>query len=270
MRQYVSELIPDKNGRIEISGKDYKYLTQVLRLKSGSIIEVRLGDNSIKTMQVFSVRQKSVVLELCSEETNIETGVKASQISENSEGFFPEIWILQFLPKGSVMDDVVRHAVECGVHAILPVPGEYSKEGVDSESKLSRWLRIVKEARQQCGSKVNTKIFPPMTLDEALKQWNQAVQKNNEADDSKAYVLHEMPQKNQKGVFALKKKCSTVCLAVGTEGGISETEMQKLLQNGFEVLHFNTNVMRVDTACLYGLAVIQHALTEFTSWHTQE
>ena len=44
----------------------------------------------------------------------------------------------------------------------------------------------------------------------------------------------------------------------------------ELLQNDFEVLHFNTNVMRVDTAFLYGLAVIKHALTEFASWHTQE
>jgi 16S rRNA (uracil1498-N3)-methyltransferase len=270
MRQYVCELSPDKNGCIEISGKDFKYLTQVLRLKAGSILDVRLSDNSIKPMQVCELKQKSVVLELCSQNNNTETGVTALELSKNTDAASPQIWIMQFLPKSSVMDDVVRHAVECGAYAVLPVIGEYSKEGVNSQAKVERWQRIVKEARQQCGSQVNTKIYNPMKLDEAVKEWKQVLEKQNEAEDAKAYLLHEMPQKEQKGVFALKKKYTVVCLAVGTEGGISETELQKLLQNGFEVLHFNTNVMRVDTACLYGLAVIQHALTEFSSWHAQE
>lgn len=268
MRQYLSELTPDKNGRIEISGKDFKYLTQVLRLKCGSILDVRFQDNSIKAMQVCELKQKSVVLELCSESSNTESGVKAQDLFESAVAE-PEIWIMQFLPKSSVMDDVVRHAVECGAYAVLPVTGEYSKEGSASASKVERWQRIVKEARQQCGSRVDTKIYPPVSLDEALLLWNEEKEKHS-SEDVKAYLLHEMPQKNQKGVFALKKKCTRVCLAVGTEGGISESELQKLLQNDFEVLHFNTNVMRVDTACLYGLAVIQHALTEFASWHTQE
>ena len=36
MRQFVSTVNPDKKGLIEINGKDFRYLKQVLRLSAGS------------------------------------------------------------------------------------------------------------------------------------------------------------------------------------------------------------------------------------------
>ena len=59
-------------------------------------------------------------------------------------------------------------------------------------------------------------------------------------------------------------------IAVGSEGGISEKEISILQENGFYLVHFKTNVLRAETASLYGIAAIQTAITELEEWHTHE
>jgi 16S rRNA (uracil1498-N3)-methyltransferase len=49
---------------------------------------------------------------------------------------------------------------------------------------------------------------------------------------------------------------------VGCEGGIRENERKVLAEAGFEPLHFTTNVLRAETAAIYGIAVIQQFLSD--------
>ena len=51
-----------------------------------------------------------------------------------------------------------------------------------------------------------------------------------------------------------------IALAVGCEGGFSPKEFEILKQADFLPLHFNTNVLRAETAALYGIAVLQQLL----------
>jgi 16S rRNA (uracil1498-N3)-methyltransferase len=53
MRQYIASNLPDKNGQLSITGKDFKYLCQVLRLSVGDVIQVRLPNQELVNMQVF-------------------------------------------------------------------------------------------------------------------------------------------------------------------------------------------------------------------------
>ena len=48
--------------------------------------------------------------------------------------------------------------------------------------------------------------------------------------------------------------------AVGSEGGISPSECELFLSRGFKAVHFNTNILRCETASLYAAAAIQSAL----------
>lgn len=265
MRQYISTQVPDKNGKIVITGKDYKYFTQVLRLRVCAGIEVRLPDDTIVQASIESIDSKSLMLSTLKTGKNIEKGVSASVVDESVKGKSPEIWLFQFIPKGHVMDDVVRHATECGVTRILPIVGAYSKSSDYSESKLTRWERIVKESRQQCGSPINTILDKPSDLTTALNLWNA----KKEIGEYVSYVLYEMPGSSSQQVFKCKQKPKIVSLAVGCEGGMSKEEIDELVKNDFSVLHFNTNIMRVDTAALYGLAAVQYVMTEFESWHVQ-
>ena len=81
------------------------------------------------------------------------------------------------------------------------------------------------------------------------------------SDATCAFLLDENPSVG-KGSLAriFKANVTAAALAVGCEGGMSEQEKKVLLEAGFMPLHFMTNVLRAETASLYGIAVIQQFL----------
>ena len=168
--------MPDKNGQLTVSGKDFKYLCQVLRLKLGDIVQVRFPNQELSNMEVFKLQAKQLILvKTLSESVDkfLETGVSASSL-ENIK--LPEIWLFQFLPKLQKMDGIIRQSTECGVSKIIPVLGEFSGKDFnlkgDDFEKVNRWERIVKEARQQSGSAISTSVEKPLVIEDALKLWN--------------------------------------------------------------------------------------------------
>ena len=76
MRQFVLEKNPDKKGIISLSGKDYRYLRQVLRVKTGDMVSVRLPDGSLKNSTVAKVdeNQRTVTLQLCADTSAVASG----------------------------------------------------------------------------------------------------------------------------------------------------------------------------------------------------
>jgi 16S rRNA (uracil1498-N3)-methyltransferase len=269
MRQYIASSMPDKNGQLTVSGKDFKYLCQVLRLSVGDVIQVRLPNQKLSNMEVFKLQSKQLILKetFCDSETTlVETGVNASSLNEIK---LPEIWLFQFLPKMQKMDLIIRQSTECGVTKIIPIISDFSSKDFsykkDDCERVARWERIVKEARQQSGSAINTTIENPMLLEDALKMWNEGAK-------GCGFVLHEasIAKKNIFSVLKENTNIHKIGIAVGSEGGISEKEICVLQENDFNLVHFKTNVLRAETASLYGIAAIQTAMTELDEWHTHE
>lgn len=269
MRQYIASNMPDKNGQLTVSGKDFKYLCQILRLSVGDVIQVRLPNQKLSNMEVFKLQSKQLILKETfydSEKTFVETGVNASSLNEIK---LPEIWLFQFLPKIQKMDLIIRQSTECGVTKIIPVLGEFCSKDFsykkDDFERTVRWERIVKEARQQSGSAINTTIENLLSVDDALVLWN-------ESSDGCGFVLHEanIAKKNIFSVLKENTNIHKIGIVVGSEGGISEKEISILQENGFNLVHFKTNVLRAETASLYGIAAIQTAMTELDEWHTHE
>lgn len=270
MRQYIASSMPDKNGQLTVSGKDFKYLCQVLRLKLGDIVQVRFPNQELSNMEVFKLQAKQLILvKTLSESVDkfLETGVSASSL-ENIK--LPEIWLFQFLPKLQKMDGIIRQSTECGVSKIIPVLGEFSGKDFNLKNedfeKVNRWERIVKEARQQSGSAISTSVEKPLVIEDALKLWNENLQ------NGIGFILHEasIAKKNIFSVLKENTNINKIGIAVGSEGGISEKEISILQENGFYLVHFKTNVLRAETASLYGIAAIQTAITELEEWHTHE
>ena len=260
MRQFVVSCIPDKNGNILLNEKEQRYLFNVLRLKTGNKIDVSFPDGTMATMQINSAK-----LEL------VNQPVKEISLCEENPSNGPDFFVFQFLPKGPKMDLIVRQSTECGVSVIIPIIGEYSILGKKQDSlkenknKVERWARIIREARQQCGSKIATKIESPCTLDEAMSFWNNACEKQK-----KGFVLRERDER-QESIFTLLgdiediKNCK-IGMAIGCEGGISPREIEILEKNGFLPIHLKTNILRAETATLYSIAVLQSAIMEASVW----
>ena len=265
MRQFVSSKMPTSDGRLNINGKDYKYLRQVLRLQKGQVLDVRLPSGELTKMQVEQITTSSLCLciihnEVLSNETT-ETGVSASEL-ENSTKQSTNIWLLQFITKPQNMDLIVRQATEAGISVIVPVKSMRSQKN-DAANRMERWNRIIREARQQSGSPIPTKIIEPCTLQQAIELWN-----TNKKDNYCSIVLYEEIEGSKtihESIIAQKEKkqyFDIASLVVGCEGGIAPEELEELKGNDFYPVHFNTNILKAETAAIYGISALHTILAE--------
>ena len=260
-----------KNGLIPLNGKDFKYLRGVLRVKVGDMINVRLpsGELSNATVAKINDKESSITLQLCAKTCNTSTitrGVQATEIeSSNNNEDKIEYYLFQFLPKPQKFELIVRQATECGIKYIIPVIGEYTeKSSVMSlnGNKKERIERIVREARQQSGSPIDTKVTEPLNLNDALDFWDEGMDSINgqrlgfvlsERDDCSDNLRNVVNSAKEK-----EEKIKRVGIACGSEGGLSPEDVSILSEKGlFYPIHFAVNILRCETAALYGIASVQ-------------
>lgn len=280
MRQFIVENKQIRDGLIQLEGKDYRYLRQVLRARAGDMISVRLPDGSLSNATVAKIDEGSrrITLQLCAATgETITRGVQADEIAAGVSGGAGlaqvEYWLFQFLPRPQKFELIVRQATECGVEVIVPVIGEYTEKSsaqAIAGAKKERLERIIKEARQQSGSPVNTRVTEPMSLEQAIDLWKSGFdtasgQLNHQ---NVAFVLSERDGCSGNlrssvqaagGLEQIKK----AAIAVGSEGGISPDEVRLLEEKGlFVPIHFAVNILRCETAALYGIAAVQSEINQ--------
>lgn len=281
MRQFVLENQNIKNGLITLSGKDFRYFRQVLRVKVGDMLNVRFPDGTLQnsTVAIIDDKTKIIKLQICAnngvltddfENKSITRGVQASEVETHLTNV--EYWLFQFIPKPVKFEQIVKQATECGVAFIVPVIGEFSEKSSIASlegAKKERLERIIKEARQQSGSPVDTKVLSPMKVEDAIEMWNENSSCGEKKSSSLAFVLSERDdcEKNLHNIVETtvknKQNVSKVAVAVGSEGGISPLEVELLQKKGmFYPIHFAVNILRCETAALYGIAAVQTALND--------
>lgn len=267
MRRFILPRAPDAEGRIALAGKDYRYISRVLRLGPGDAFRALLPDG---TEALLAIRGATSTALECVVERNGDFPPRASALDlarRNALQALPPIVLLQALPKGARMDLVVRQAAEAGVDLILPFVSERSVPRVDgsadAEAKRARWERIVKEARQQSGSSVESRVAAPSTLSRSLAAWR---------DFSAPFVrsvgllLHQDPLAQGSLHGYLSGNPDAVAVAVGPEGGFAPREADEMIAAGFKPLLVGVNVLRTETAALFAMAAVQTVLLEKTSW----
>lgn len=277
MRQFISSEFPDKKGFLRIYGKDFRYLRQVLRLKSGDMLAVRFSDGTLRNTTVCKIDENSreILVQVCGNpektenscDDDIMRGTKAQEIQKSLPD--TEYFLFQYIAKPVKMEQIIRQATECGVKFVVPVSGEFSqKQNVLSmqHSRKERLERIVREARQQSGSPVETEILEPLTTDEAVLFWKKNTSSLSAEEKNVAVALWERSEKtvSLKEIFDAEKnkKIKKIAIAVGCEGGISPEEIDALISAGFYAVHFPGNILRCETAALYGIAAVQSALNQ--------
>ena len=276
MRQLIINKNPDKKGLVLLDGKDFRYLRQVLRVKAGDMVNLRLPDGTLQNSTVCKIddNAKKITLQVCST-----SDVIASSESTKQPVMQIDFSLFQFIPKPQKLELIVRQATECGVKNIIPVISEYAQKGsIDALSggRIERLERIIREARQQSGSPVDTKIFEPVTVEQAIDLWNKIKEEAGGEKTSAGFVLSERDVSPDAETADTKaesvvpealegpaKGCvsttpENVCIFCGNEGGISPEELELLVKKALlQPIHFSVNILRCETAALYGIAAIQ-------------
>ena len=294
MRQFLldRELVPLQ--KMSVTGKDFRYLAQVLRLSEGSTFEGRLPSGKLCTLVVVSRSKSEIILQRAGENaqdktdqlsvagSTVEGGMSAALVAKNEAacilpdgtccGYGAPIWLLQCMPKASKLDDIVRQCTEIGVEKIFLISSDRSVGKTNNSSlKLERWNRIIKEARQQSASPVGTSLYGPAGINEILETLKVCLEKRQSVNGNPAFLVMTEAPLHRKGLHELvRSKPAPVVITVGSEGGISPEELEKLAEFGFEPLHFSTNVLRSETAAIYGVSAVQSIMTEFALWQCKE
>ncbi len=166
-----------------------------------------------------------------------------------------EITLVQALPKGRKMSDIIEKATELGVARILPVTTErvVSKMSERSvRSRHERWCRIAVSAAKQCGTPWLPVINPVMPLEEAVALCS---------DVGLCLVgtlLNDTRRLRDVLQSVDRQKTMSIVLVIGPEGDLAPSEVELLKQNGAIAVSFGELVLRVETAAIFGLGVLAY------------
>jgi 16S rRNA (uracil1498-N3)-methyltransferase len=263
------------DGTVLLDGKDFRYLARGRRVKTGDTLRAALPGGDHVLMTVLEVGRETLRAAV---HPFVEDGA--------TTGTVPSIVLLQAMPKPAKMDLIIRQAAEAGVDEIVPFLSERSgRVSGDGASRLERWRRIVREARQQSGSPVETRIAEPcggltaLFADCAEKQGAAARSAADTAGGPAAFVMCErpLPERGADGVQrgfhgGLSPRPALVFIAVGPEGGFSNEEIRLFLDNGFRdvTMGLRGTVLRVETAAAWAVAAVSVILGEKESWKLKE
>ncbi len=242
-----SFFIPDESWQdsteVILSGKDVHHITSVLRKSKGD--RILLFDskkrNWIGTITEFSKEKLHVKLTQEEQRTNLTK---------------LDITLVQAIPRPGKMDFIIEKTTEIGVSNIVPLLSQRSWKWTKSrqENRLERWKKKAYEAGKQTGNTIPN-IEQPSTISEYIARLSET---------DRGIVLWEMEKKASFKSVLEKMNCKTrsggIHIVIGPEGGFDKTEVSLMVNNGFHAAMLPLPVVRVETAAIAALAILNYAL----------
>ena len=229
---------------VELTGADYHHLVRVRRMAAGGALTVVDGAGTRYPATVTRVTDRTLSLSIGQRQAAPAASLPACRLT-----------LIQALPKGALMDRIVRQATELGAAAIVPVVAAHTQgrpEPAASARRQARWQRIARQAAQQSGA-VAPSIGPPLELRQYLDQRTPAALEL--VFFPGAVPLLEVPVSGLPWQRTLEVRC-----AVGPEGGFSAAERELFRTCGFRGVALQAGVLRVDTAAVAALAAVGQLL----------
>ena len=146
-------------------------------------------------------------------------------------------------PKKQKLDVLLKQAVELGVWELVPVLCERSVVQPDEKSVAGRWMDLLFEACKQSGNPFLPAVANPIPFEAALARARETCG---------ALVVGS----NRTGVFPDLGEASDVAFFVGPEGGFTDAESDAMSSAGAVPLRIGDWTLRVETAAVAGLGVL--------------
>ena len=229
---------------LTLRGDEAKHCVRVMRANVGEEILVFDGFGRSAKCRIQSLSRQALQCEVL-------------EVYEDRPVPHP-IVLCQAIPKGGNMEWIVQKSVELGVAQIQPLITEHTVARPESlRKKQAKWQRIALEACKQCGQNVLPQIAEPLKWDD----WLMACRANQTYDTAFVAALDPRAQHLGKLLETSPIK-GKVALLIGPEGDLSKREYQSAYDAGFQPISFGTIIMRVETAALYGMSILQHEISK--------
>lgn len=244
-RYFIDELI-NLDDVFALSQEDNHHLVNVMRAQVGFKIEIVDNQSQLFLAEVKGIENRQAEL------------IAIEALSQNVE--LPiSVTIASGLVKNDKFDWLIQKATETGMTAFIPLSLKRDVvkwDGKKSTKRIERLEKIAKEAAEQSHRLMIPQIYDLMTL-------NQLLETAHEYDYF--VVLYEETAKqgehNALKQLTIDLKPGDKILAVfGSEGGLDESEIKLMMNEGATQTSLGPRILRAETAPIYFLSALSFAL----------
>jgi 16S rRNA (uracil1498-N3)-methyltransferase len=207
----------------------------VLRLKTGNEIIVFNGRGRERAATIRSLARRAPELSL---------GETLPALPESPAA----IVLIQGLIKSDPMDMVVQKATELGVRRILAVETDFSVVKLDAErsdKRRAHWEKVARGACEQSRRHYPPEILPAKSLADSIAGLPQ---------ETTRIAFHKEAVAR---FSSLESATTSICLAVGPEGGFSPSELDQLVAQRFTIVSLGARTLRAETAAVAACSLAQ-------------
>lgn len=220
-------------AEFELPDTVFRHAVQVLRLRSGAQLQLFDGNGQAYLAELTEVGRRVARVRILQ--------TLSSQVESPLT-----LTLMQGISRGERMDYAIQKAVELGVNHIIPVLTERCNVNLKQEradKRLAHWQGVVISACEQSGRNLLPILHDIIPFEAAVTA----------CEDPCKLVL--APEATQRFTELTPQRQAT--LLIGPEGGLSETELEFALQQGFTGLRFGPRILRTETASVAALAIVQ-------------
>lgn len=243
-----------RNQRASMHGEAAHHLGRVLRAQPGQLYELSDG-TSVWLGRVDTVTRDEINFELL------------EQLAAHPSS--SETVLLLSVVKFEAFEWALEKATELGVSRIVPLAAARSEKALlaAAPKRAGRWQKILLESSQQ-SRRVELPTLDPLTKSEAAfaNAWGGS---RHAAGNSGAaslrvgglkILLSESPDAKPLRYILSGVHESEVALAIGPEGGWTDSEFSTARAGNFHEASLGNLVLRTETAVVAGLAILNFAL----------
>jgi 16S rRNA (uracil1498-N3)-methyltransferase len=229
-------------GKIcKLGGQNLRYVKSVLRMKKGDHLILFDGTGCEYETLIEDFFADGITVKVLKKDSIPDKGVK--------------ITLYQALPKANKMDFIIQKATELGADRIVPFQSARSipRLSVDkARLKISRWRNIATEAARQCGRADIPEVGGILSYEEVITC--------SEREKLKIIFWEEESVRGIKQVLRGEEYngVNDISVIIGPEGGFSREEVDGAVGKGFISVSLGRNILKVETAALTILSIIQY------------
>jgi 16S rRNA (uracil1498-N3)-methyltransferase len=258
LRAYHPFSVPENASELCLSAGESAHLVRSLRARAGESLEAFDGAGRIWRGAVLRPDSAALLMRIAA--------------FENRPPRQPRLALAQALPKGGLMDDIVRAAVELDVSEIHPLYSAHCEVKLDASraaARVERWRAIAIEACKQSGNPWLPRVFSPEPLSRWLSKEGQTFLPRQFATSSQSPIRPAtlafvgslesgaVPLA-QLGIGQLTDTATLerLLILIGPEGDFSPEEYALIRGSGISGVRFGPHVLRVPTAAHYALTAL--------------